>query len=384
MTLPTPARIRAGQVAASRMADRDTPFLLDDWYVAAFSGEIGRSLLKRTILGRKLVFYRTADGRPVALDDRCAHRSYPLSAGALDGDTIVCGYHGFRYDPEGNWIEVPSQPRCPSGIGVRAYLLVEHGPLVWVWMGEGRADEGKLPAQDWMLSPDWTTSSGYLHLRGNYVSLHENLLDLTHLSYLHINSFGTPDYARAPFDVEVTGDRFAILRSVVPTRLPPVWGEPTGLAGCAAAARIARSEFVSPGLHVVSVKLYDSSLPEDGRPEFMVRTAHLPTPETHGSTHYFVVHGRDFAQGDAAMTQTMQDQIFVAFKEDVDALELLEQVLADRGQDFYEISVASDTPAVAMRRYLKARADQAADHGRTALPLPPGRSMTAAAAAAAE
>jgi nitrite reductase/ring-hydroxylating ferredoxin subunit len=360
MSLPSSARIRAGQTAGGHMADRNTPFVFDEWYVAAYATEVVRALLKRTILGRKLVFYRTEAGVPVALDDRCAHRSYPLSAGTLEGDTIVCGYHGFRYDPAGNWIEVPSQPRCPAGIGVRSYPLVERGALIWVWMGAGEPDVARLPPQDWLTASDWTRTTGYLHLHGNYVSLHENLLDLTHLSYIHINSFGTPDYARAPFDVEITPDRFAILRSVVPTRLPPIWGKPTGLDGCETAARIARSEFVSPAMHVVNVRVYDSALPEGARPEFLLRTAHLPTPETRGSTHYFVVHGRDFAQGDAALSQSMHDQLMVVFREDVAALELLETVLADRAEDFYEISVASDTPAVAMRRYLKRRAAAAA------------------------
>lgn len=353
MSLPSPVRMRAGQVAGGHMADRDTPFVFDEWYVAAYAEEIGRSLLKRAILGRNLVFYRTAAGTPVALDDRCAHRSYPLSAGTLDGDTIVCGYHGFRYDAAGNWIEVPSQPRCPAGIGVRTYPLVERGMLVWAWMGDGEPDLAKLPAQDWLASPDWAKTAGYLHLRGNYVSLHENLLDLTHLSYIHINSFGTPDYARAPFDVEIQQDRFAVLRSVVPTQLPPIWGKPTGLFGCPTAARIARSEFVSPAMHVVTVRVYDSALPEGGRPEYLLRTAHLPTPETHGSTHYFVVHGRDFAQGDEALSRSMHEQLLTVFREDVEALELLETVLDERGPDFFEISVASDAPAVAMRRYLK-------------------------------
>jgi vanillate O-demethylase monooxygenase subunit len=356
MSLPQSSLLRVSQRAMHQMAGRDTPFIQDEWYVVAYRGEIGRSLLKRTIIGRRLVLFRTTTGEAVALDDRCAHRSYPLSAGTLDGDTVVCGYHGMRFDRDGECIEVPSQTTCPKGIGVRKYPLVERGPFVWGWFGtESHADESRIPPTPWLESDGWTSSQDYFQLSGNYVSLHENLLDLTHLSYVHAGSFGTPEYARAPYAVESTEGRFRITRSVVPTRLPPVWAKPTGLEHDHA-ARIATSEFVAPGLHVVSVQFYDADLPPAGRPLFAVRTCHVPTPEAHGSTHYFIVHSRDFALEDAGITEFMREQLMAAFREDVEALGRLEEVLADPDPERYEISVASDAAAVAMRKYLLKRA----------------------------
>jgi len=358
VTIPTLPVLAAARQASRQMADRDTPFIRDEWYVAAFADEVGRTLLKRTLLDRRVVLYRTEQGDAVALADRCAHRSYPLSSGYLEGDTLVCGYHGFRYDAAGDCIEVPSTAKCPRSIGVRRYPLVERGGLVWIWMGEPQgACAAPLPDLPFLADPHWVRSQGYFHLRGNYVSLHENLLDLTHLSYIHAKSFGTPDYARAPFKTEVDGGHIVIRRDVVPTRLPPVWGEPTGLAGIDTAARIATSEFMTPGAHQVGVRFYDSSLAAGNRAEFEIRTAHLPTPETHGTTHYFIVHGRDFATADAHLTTRMHDQLFAAFAEDVDAMALLEETLeATPADEMYEISVASDAPSVEMRRYLKRRA----------------------------
>ena len=357
MTRPAPMALRGVRKVAESMADRDTPFIDNEWYVAAFADEIGRTLTQRTLLDKRVVLFRTSDGRAVALDDRCAHRSFPLSAGTLDGDTLVCGYHGFRYDAQGDCIEVPSQATCPKGIGVHAYPLAERGPLLWIWPGDAAlADESKIPGQPWMTSPDWVCSKGYFHLQGNYVSLHENLLDLTHLSFVHAQSFGTPDYARAPFETRFEEGRYAIERKVIPTTLPPVWAEPTGLKG-PTAARIATSEFLAPGLHNVSVTFYDSALPQAERHEFRIRTAHIPTPEGAGSTHYFIVHGRDFAQGDDGVTRFMHEQLFKAFEEDVAALQLLEEVLARADAASYEMSVASDVPAVTMRKYLKRRAE---------------------------
>lgn len=358
MTMPSPALIRASSAAGSHMADRNTPLIRNEWYVAAFAAELGRQLIRRKLLGRNLVLYRTQSGRVVALDDRCAHRSFPLSAGRLDGDTLVCGYHGFRYDAAGDCIGIPSQPKCPRGIGVRSYPLAERGPLVWIWMGETElADEARIPDLPWLSSPAWACSQGYFALPASYVSLHENLMDLTHLSFLHANSFGTADYALAPYEAKLEEGHFVLLRSVVPTRLPPVWAQPTGILGDTA-ARIARSEFVSPGLHVVTVDFYDSALPPAARKTFQIRTAHIPTPESQTSTHYFIVHGRDFALGQPQVTQFMHEQLFNAFQEDVTGLSAIERTLAEAGEDTFEISVASDAAAVAMRKYLKHRADE--------------------------
>lgn len=343
------------------MADRNTPLILNEWYVAAFADELGRQLTGRKLLNKRVVMYRTENGEPVAIDDRCAHRSFPLSSGKLDGDTLVCAYHGFRYDSKGDCIDVPSQPTCPKGIGVRRYPLVERGSLVWIWLGDpALADAAKIPAMPWLTEPQWTFSKGRYAHPGNYVSLHENLLDLTHLSFLHANTIGTPDYASAPYETQLDEGYFRLTRRVAPTRLAPVWAKSTGIQ-TDTAARIATSEFVSPSLHIVTVNFYDLSLPEASRPVYQIRTAHIPVPETNTSTHYFIVNGRDFAPGNQGVTNFMHEGLFAAFQEDVIGLGKLEQMLADTdNDDYFEMSVASDGPAIAMRRYLKKRADEEA------------------------
>jgi vanillate O-demethylase monooxygenase subunit len=316
------------------------------------------------------VLYRTEAGAPVALDDRCIHRSFPLSRSLLEGDTIVCGYHGMRYDCAGRCVEVPSQKHAPAGIGVRAYKMVEQGPLVWIWMGEDEPDESLIPdIGGWTADSGWIGSHGYIPLKASYVALHENLLDLSHLSYLHRNSFGTPDYARAPFRVEMDEEcgRFALLRDVMPTRLPPIWAKPTGLEGVDA-ARIVRSEFFGPSLHVVQVRFYGLDVPEAERPDHMIRTAHLVTPETATTTHYFLYHARNFALNTPGMTEFMHENLFKAFEEDRDGLEAIEAMVAACGGEVSEISFTADRANLAMRRYLKRRAEaEAAARSRPAI-----------------
>ncbi len=356
---PAPSLVRGARSTAQRMANRTTPFIYNEWYVVAFADELGPALLPRTILDRTLVLYRTSDGTPVALDDRCVHRSFPLSSGTLRDDDVICGYHGMRYDATGTVIDVPSQARCPRGLSVRSYPLYETGPLVWAWMGAPElADPAKIPAPALVTSPDWVGRTGYFALQCNYVSLHENLLDLTHLSFLHAKSFGTPDYVSSPYEVTIEEGHYALLRRVVPTTLPPVWAKPTNMEGYPNAARITHSQFLSPALHLVTATLYDNALPPNERTEFTIATCHIPTPETSGSCHYFILNARSFAQDEDWITEFIHDQLFSAFQEDVDGLELLQLKLEldDEREDFFEVSVPADRAGIEMRQYLKRRA----------------------------
>ena len=131
-------------------------------------------------------------------------------------------------------------------MGVRTYTTLERGPVVWIWMGDSEtADPNRLPTQPWLTTGEWDISKGYMYLKASYVRLHENLLDLTHLSFLHAKSFGTPDYASAAYDTEIGDGHFAVMRNVVPTTLPPVWAEPTGIKGQGQAAGLCVQSFAA-------------------------------------------------------------------------------------------------------------------------------------------
>ena len=84
-------------------------FLRNCWYVAGWSHDYGRGLTAQTLLSEKIVFYRKADGSPVALENACPHRKLPLSQGKLEGDEVVCGYHGLTFDCTGNCTDSPTQ-----------------------------------------------------------------------------------------------------------------------------------------------------------------------------------------------------------------------------------------------------------------------------------
>src|SRR3954465_14003478 len=145
-------------------------FARNQWYVAAYSGEIGRELLGRTILGEPIVFYRSeADGAVLASAAPCVHRRFPLSESRLDGDTSVCGYHGFTYDTTGACVSVPGQKRIPRTARVAAYPVAELDSFVWVWIGDpALADEKLIPRAPHLDAPGWTSVSGMEPIDGDY------------------------------------------------------------------------------------------------------------------------------------------------------------------------------------------------------------------------
>jgi phenylpropionate dioxygenase-like ring-hydroxylating dioxygenase large terminal subunit len=342
----------------SDLADSSTPFIYNAWYVIAPANEVTRTPVARTALGNSIMLFRKLDGEVVALQNRCCHRSFPLAHGTVDGDTIVCGYHGLRYDCSGKCIEIPMQKSVPAALRVRAYPAVEKGPFVWIWMGERPPANGEIPPhQEWLDQPEWAVRWGYLHVNGSYVHMHENLLDLSHLSFLHSKTFGTPEYARTPVEINCEGDNLEVWRHVQ-CELPPIYSKPLGWAG-ARAMRSSGSKYVSPGLHVNTGIFRNLDLPETVQtPQPMVRVAQLVTPESPTTTHYWTAQARNFAIDDAAMGEFMIGAQIAAFREDAFALEQITalQGLAGTGE-FEEISIPTDKAGVLMRRRLRKLAE---------------------------
>lgn len=351
--------------ACERLANAQTPFVRNCWYVAARADEIGTEPFVRTLLGSSVLLFRKRDGTVVALQNRCCHRSFPLAEGRFDRDrdTITCGYHGLTFDCTGRCIGVPMQEQPPRGIGVRSYAVVEKAPLVWIWGGDpASADPAALPHPEWLGSAEWDYYIGYLNPRGSYVHLHENLLDLSHLSFLHATTFGTPEYAVAPCETRVEGMDIEVWRHVE-CRLPAIYARPLGWEGMRA-MRHSGSRFVTPGLHVNTGMLENLELPPDRQtPQPMIKVAQLLTPEAPLSTHYYYCVCRNFAVGDRAVTEFMFNAQMAAFGEDAYALERLSQMQAQEDPEFfYEISIPTDRAGLAMRQHLKRLADAERAH----------------------
>ncbi len=154
-------------------------FVRNAWYVAAWSSGVGGTPSANRFLDEPVVLYRTGSGEVVALADRCIHRGYPLSLGAVDGERIVCGYHGFTYDSDGRCVAIPSQARVPPAYAVRRYPTRERGGAVWIWMGEdAAADDALLPdvSELGLVNAQFHMSiGGTIRFRCRSELIHENL-----------------------------------------------------------------------------------------------------------------------------------------------------------------------------------------------------------------
>jgi phenylpropionate dioxygenase-like ring-hydroxylating dioxygenase large terminal subunit len=332
----------------------------EQWYVAAYSSEIGHELFSRTICGEPILFWRTRSGQVTAALDRCVHRRFPLSQAPsrLVDDKVVCGYHGFTYGADGKCVSVPGQSRVPRTARLLPYPLAEQDSFVWVFIGDpAKADAARIPRARYLDSPGYTTVSGMEPLKARFTLLVDNLLDLSHETYLHAGYIGTPEVAETPITTEVDDEAGIVYvsRHMDDAESPPFLAKSTGLPG-----RIARwqdIEYVPPCLYklhsrvapVGSVPNLDGTDPD----AFHVEIVYAITPETENSTHDFWCVSRDFALGDQGVSKFLAENNRTVVLQDVAALNVLEQVVSTEPKDYQELSVNVDTGALAARRMMR-------------------------------
>ena len=201
-------------------------FIRNCWYMVAWDHEIPpEGLFSRTVIGEPLLLFRTADGAVVALEDRCCHRLAPLSLGRREGDCVRCGYHGMKFDASGACVEVPGLDSVPTKARVRAYPVTVRNKWVFVWMGEpARIDMTMLPDNFSCDHPDWCYRPGYLHYDANYLLICDNLLDFSHLSYVHEKTLGgSTRIAQARAALEPVPHGIRVTRHVSDVPPPPYY-----------------------------------------------------------------------------------------------------------------------------------------------------------------
>ncbi|PWI10858.1 Rieske (2Fe-2S) protein [Streptomyces sp. NWU339] len=345
-----------------------TAFVRNQWYVAAYAHEVGRELLGRTVLGEPILLYRTEDGRPVAMADRCVHRRFPLSEkpSRLDGDRVVCGYHGFTYGTDGVCVSVPGQQRIPRTARLATYPVLEQDAFVWVWIGDREPGTTLPPRAPWMDSPDYTVVSGMETIDSDYGLLVDNLLDLSHETYLHGGYIGTPEVAETPITTEVD-DRAGIVyvsRHMDDAECPPFYATSTGITG-----RITRwqdIEYHAPCLYLLHSRIAPVGAPgpnPDGSDPhaFHVEVVYAITPSTEKTTYDFWAVARDFAPGDQEVSDFLRENNRTVVLQDVVALNVLQKALDTEQDGYQELSINIDTGGLAARRILARLAAEGAE-----------------------
>ena len=327
-------------------------FLRNYWYVAATDTEIERKPLGRIILGEPIVFYRLEDGTPVALEDRCAHRHLPLSMGKLVGDTLQCHYHGLRYDQTGTCVRVPGQDLIPRSARVRKYPVVERYHWLWIWMGDpALADPDKITDYHWLADPNWGAKGQYLHVKGNWQLVVDNLLDLTHLAFVHETTIGNSALVdQAQVKVQRAQDNVTVTRWIIDAPPPPTFVKAGKFT--ANVDRWQIINFTPPAFLRLDVGATPTGT---GAPEgrrvggIQMRNLNAMTPETETTTHYFWAQAHDFEPHNPDMTEKIFQQIKIAFLQDV-AVFTAQQRNIDLDPDAPQSDINADSGGIQARR----------------------------------
>lgn len=340
-------------------------FLRDQWYVAAWSEDVGEAPLARTILGEMLVLYRLADGTVVALEDRCPHRNLPLSEGNRLGDTLQCAYHGLEFGADGVCSHVPGQNEVPEWARVRAYPVVERDRWVCVWMGDAAlADPATAPDYHTrIVDPDWHFATGQAHVGAGYRLVLDNLLDLSHLSYVHSSTTGNAAVAEAADIItEADGDFVRVTRWMAAIPPAPAFVYYTGLEDPIDRWQVSR--YIVPSYIDINNGstaagagvAHDARPGERGRWGFVVY--HALTPETEVTTHQFWAVGGEKRLIDADKRATFDEAMHGVIDEDLVVYQAQQRAIdldADaQGRDANpKGTLAIDDGLLAMRRIIR-------------------------------
>src|SRR5688572_18280098 len=330
-------------------------FVRNAWYVAAWDHEVTRDMRRRIILDEPVVLFRTTEGRPVALEDRCCHRQAPLSAGKLASNIVQCSYHGLQFDTTGKRIKVQSQDMVPATAKVRAYPLVQKNQWIWIWMGDpAKADPKLIEDFHWRDDPAWRAAGSYLHVQGNYLLVAENLLDTTHLPFLHPNSLGTDAFARSEFDVKRDGDRITVTRWLM-NELPAAFHKQMG--AFPDGMKVDRWQVTHFGppcfvkLDVGSAPAGAGARQGDRSKGMNMWNLNAITPETDRTAHYFFAQAYNFKVEEKWIAEVVRGQVVKAFLEDM-AMIKAQQLNMDLGPGPV-VNLGQDKAWLAMRQIVQ-------------------------------
>jgi vanillate O-demethylase monooxygenase subunit len=309
-------------------------FLRNTWYVACTPDEIESKPLGRMICGERMVIYRGAEGKVAALEDFCPHRGAQLSLGFLRDGQLVCGYHGLTMGPHGKCAAMPGQ-RVGGIPAIRTYQTIERYGFIWVWPGDqDQADPARLHHLEWADSPEWAYGGGLYHVNCDYRLMIDNLMDLTHETYVHATSIGQPEIEEAAPVTKVNGDQVVTSRYMQDIMPPPFWATAlrgNGLADNVKCDRWQVCRFTPPS-HV----LIDVGVAHAGHGGYDALAGYKAgsivvdfiTPESETSIWYFWGMARNFAPHDEALTAKIREGQGKIFAEDLSVLEAQQRNLS--------------------------------------------------------
>ena len=339
--------------------------LRNHWYVAAWSEDVGRTPLGRVLLNEYVVLFRGLDGTAVALENRCAHRNLPLSEGRLIGDEVECGYHGLVFGRDGVCTHVPGQEDVPAWARVKSYPVAERDRWVFVWMGDpDKADPALVPDYHAHIAdPDWYAVTGQTLVKGGYRLVLDNLLDLSHLTYVHSSTTGNRALAEEATLIVETGDDFVrVTRWMEGIPPAPAFVQYTGDDGPIDRWQV--SKYIPPSYIDIcnGSTAAGEGLPQEERPGSQGRWGfvvyHALTPETETATHQFYAVAGHRSMVPSHMEVLFTEQMQGVLAEDLAVYEAQQRAIdldpEMKGEDVNPRgTIPADDPLLRMRRMIR-------------------------------
>lgn len=307
-----------------------TTWVKDAWFVAGWDSEVDSQPLARTICGVPMMFYRKLDRGVVAMRDACPHRLLPLSMGLREGDSIRCLYHGLKLGLDGVAEEMPIKTEpVNTRICAETFVVHERHRFVWVWIGEkAKADPALIPDL-WPCSADgWRFDGGYYPIASDYRLTIDNLMDLTHETYVHTGSIGQPELMEAPIETRVDGEQVFVRRWMPNVDAPPFWAGALRQGGKVDRWQIC--QFLMPSAVIIAVGIAPLEAGatienhDQGGRGFVIN---VMTPETGGSHHYFWGMARNFDVDDDGFTARFKTQLGGVLLQDKEVLEARQKAI---------------------------------------------------------
>lgn len=314
-------------VSAKGTAGAPRPWITNTWYVACSPDDIDGKPFGRTICNERIVFFRGKDGVAAAVEDFCPHRGAPLSLGFVQDGALVCGYHGLAMGCDGRTVGMPGQ-RVGGFPPIRSYPVIERYGFIWIWPGDpALADEAAMRDLYYLEDDDWVYDGGLYHVACDYRLMIDNLMDLTHETYVHASSIGQKEIDEAPVRTRIEGEEVHTVRHMENVKAPPFWQmnlRAAGLPDDAVVDRWQVCRFSLPSHVMIEVGVALAGKGGQAAPladKVSSIVVDFMTPETETSHWYFWGMARQFAIEDTALTDSIRDGQHKIFGEDMAMLE---------------------------------------------------------------
>ena len=331
-------------------------FLKNAWYVAAWDHEVTADLAQIRVLGEKICIFRNTAGEVIALEDACPHRKMPLSMGRLKGDQVECGYHGLTFDCAGKCVWAPGTGRIPSDANVRAYPCHEKYGLVWIWMGNAAmADRSEIFEIEHWGDPAWGLNRGAaMELQCNYLLMCDNLLDPTHVAWVHQSSFAQAAAKDTPLRVSKTDDGIIVHRWMMDVEPAPFYKKVIAFKGNC--DRLQHYEVRYPSHALIRAVFTpagtggpDGPLHKD---TFIMDSLNFMTPTSETETRYYWFQLRNIRPDDEALSKMMSEDVQHAFEEDRAVLAAVQIGMSEKRSAHIDLPI--DGGQLRFRRRLEA------------------------------